>query len=149
MEGLNDNALVGSLELPLNTRRRNRSEIAAVRAERAEVGVRREQALNHLYARLYDAYATRAQSIRAANTLANDAIPDLNKALEETQSAFEAGLYSYLELIAAQRALIDARQTHIVTAANALQAAVIIEQLTGISLQPGTDAGHVLQETLQ
>ncbi len=149
LEGLNDNALVGSLEFPLNTRRRNRSEIAAVRAERAEVGVRREQALNHLYARLYDAYATRAQSIRAANTLANDAIPDLNKALEETQSAFEAGLYSYLELIAAQRALIDARQTHIVTAANALEAAVIIEQLTGISLQPGTDAGHVLQETLQ
>ena len=149
LEGLNDNALVGSLEFPLNTRRRNRSEIAAVRAERAEVGVRREQALNHLYARLYDAYATRAQSIRAANTLANDAIPDLSKALEETQSAFEAGLYSYLELIAAQRALIDARQTHIVTAANALQAAVIIEQLTGISLQPGTDAGHVLQETLQ
>ena len=149
LEGLNDNALVGSLEFPLNTGRRNRSEIAAVRAERAEVGVRREQALNHLYARLYDAYATRAQSIRAANTLANDAIPDLNKALEETQSAFEAGLYSYLELIAAQRALIDAKQTHIVTAANALQAAVIIEQLTGISLQPGTDAGHVLQETLQ
>ena len=149
LEGLKDNALVGSFEIPLNTRRRNRSEIAAVQAERAEVGVRREQALNHLYARLYDAYATRAQSIRAANTLANDAIPDLNKALEETQSAFEAGLYSYLELIAAQRALIDAKQTHIVTAANALQAAVIIEQLTGISLQPGTDAGHVLQETLQ
>ncbi len=149
LEGLNDNALVGSLEFPLNSGRRNRGEVAAVRAERAEVGVRREQALNQLYARLYDAYATRSQSIKAINALANETIPDLTQALEETQSAFETGLYSYLELIAAQRALIEAKQTYIATAANALQAAVIIEQLTGISLQPGTDTGQVLRKTHQ
>ena len=149
LEGLNDNALVGSLEFPLNSGRRNRGEVAAVRAERAEVGVRREQALNQLYARLYDAYATRSQSIEAVNVLDNETIPDLTQALEETQSAFETGLYSYLELIAAQRALIEAKQTHITTAASALQAAVIIEQLTGISLQPGTDASQVLQERHQ
>ena len=149
LEGLNDNALVGSLEFPLNSRRRNRGEIAAVRAERAEVGVRREQALNQLYARLFDAYATRSQSIKAVNVLANETIPDLTKALEETQTAFETGLYSYLELIAAQRALIEAKQTYIATAASALQAAVIIEQLTGISLQPGTDADQVLRGTFK
>ena len=149
LEGLNDNALVGSLEFPLNSGRRNRGEVAAVRAERAEVGVRREQALNELYARLYDAYATRSQSIKAVNVLANETIPDLTQALEETQSAFETGLYSYLELIAAQRALIETKQTYITTAASALQAAVIIEQLTGISLQPGTDASQVLQERHQ
>ncbi len=149
LEGLNDNALVGSLEFPLNSGRRNRGEVAAVRVERAEVGVRREQALNQLYARLYDAYATRSQSIKAINALANETIPDLTKALEETHSAFETGLYSYLELIAAQRALIEAKQTYIATAANALQAAVIIEQLTGISLQPGTDTGQVLRKTHQ
>ena len=149
LEGLNDNALVGSLEFPLNAGRRNRGEVTAVRAERIEVGMRREQALNQLYARLYDAYTTRSQSIKAVNTLANETIPDLEKALEETESAFETGLYSYLELIAAQRALIEAKQTYIATAANALQAAVIIEQLTGISLRPGTDASQALQERHQ
>ena len=145
LEGLDENALVGSLQFPLFSGRRNRGEVAAARTEQAVVGVRREQALNQLYARLYDAYATRAQSVRAVRTLADETIPDLSKAFEETQSAFEAGSFSYLELIAAQRALIDAKQTYIATAANALQAAVIIEQLAGISLQPGTDASQVLQ----
>ncbi len=149
LEGIDENALVGSLQIPLFSGRRNRGELAAFRSERAEIEVRREQSLNVLYARLYDAYATRAQSIAAVQTLADETIPALTSALKETQSAYDAGLYSYLELIAAQRALIDAKQTHIATAANALQAAVVIEQLTGIPLQPGTDAGHTLQETLR
>jgi cobalt-zinc-cadmium efflux system outer membrane protein len=149
LEGIDENALVGSLQIPLFSGRRNRGELAAFRSERAEIEVRREQSLNMLYARLYDAYATRAQSIAAVQTLADETIPALTSALKETQSAYDAGLYSYLELIAAQRALIDAKQTHIATAANALQAAVVIEQLTGIPLQPGTDAGHTLQETLR
>lgn len=149
LEGLDDSALVGSLQFPLNSGRRNRGAVAAVRAERAEVEVRREQALNQLYARLYDAYATRKQNIVAVDRLSKETVPALTEALEETQSAFEAGLYSYLELIAAQRALIDAKQTKIATAAAALQAAVIIEQLTGISLQSSTDVSQALQDTFE
>lgn len=147
LEGLNESALVGSLQFPLNSERRNRGAVAAVRAERAEVEVRREQALNDLYAQLYDAYATREQNIVAVDRLSKETIPALEKALAETQSAFEAGLYSYLELIAAQRALIDAKQTHVATAAAALQAAVIIEQLTGVSLQSAV--GLTLQESIR
>ena len=147
LEGLNDSALVGSLQFPLNSERRNRGAVAAIRAEQAEVEVRREQVLNQLYARLYDAYATREQNIVAVDRLSKETIPALTKALAETQSAFEAGLYSYLELIPAQRALIDAKQTNIATAAAALQAAVIIEQLTGISLQSA--AGQTLQESIR
>ena len=147
LEGLNENALVGSLQIPLNSARRNRGAVAESRARRAEVGVLREQALNQLYVRLYDAYETRKQSIAAVRRLREETIPALSKALDQTRSLFEAGQYSYLELIDAQRVLLDAKQTYIATASAALQAAVAIEQLTGISLQ--NEVGGSSQESIK
>ena len=98
------------------------------------MAIRREQALNELYARLFDAYRTRAQSIEAPRTLESETLPALESALTTTRRAYESGRYGYLDLIAAQQALVDAKVTHIDTSAAALQAGVVIEQLTGISL---------------
>lgn len=132
LEGPGDTALVASIEMPLFSGRRNRGNVSAAMAARNEVPIRREQALNELYARLFDGYRTRAQSIEASRTMQVETIPALEQALSTTQRAYESGRYGYLDLIAAQQALVDAKANLIDTAAAALQAGVIIEQLTGL-----------------
>ena len=149
LEGPGDTALVASVQLPLFAGRRNRGEVAAVMAERSEVAIRREQALNELYARLFDGYRTRAQSIEATRTLQEETIPALSQALATTRNAYESGRYSYLDLIAAQQALLDAKATLIDTAAAALQAGVVIEQLTGLPLDGGKEGQQLRKEHVQ
>ena len=149
LEGPGDTALVASVQLPLFAGRRNRGEVAAVMAERSEVAIRREQALNELYARLFDGYRTRAQSIEATRTLQEETIPALSQALATTRNAYESGRYSYLDLIAAQQALLDAKATLIDTAAAALQAGVVIEQLTGLPLDSGKEGQQLRKEHVQ
>lgn len=141
IEGIDERALVASLEMPLFAGRRGRGDVKRATAERNIVGVRRDQALTELFARLFDAYETRTQNVAAVKTLRTQTIPALTKALESTRGAYERGRYSYLDLIAAQRALIDAKATLIDAASAALQAGVIIEQLTGTSLQ-SNDGGQ-------
>lgn len=145
LQGPSDTALVASIEMPLFSGRRNRGDVAAAMAERNEVPIRREQALNELYARLFDGYRTRAQSIEASQTLQDETIPALEQALSTTRRAYESGRYGYLDLIAAQQALVDAKASLIDTASAALQAGVIIEQLTGLSLS-NSDAAQQLRK---
>ena len=123
--------------------------MAASLAERNEVAVRREQALNELYARLFEGFRTRSQSIEATETLEQETIPALAQALTTTRAAYESGRYSYLDLIAAQQALLDAKTVLIDTAAAALQAGVVIEQLTGLPLDGGEDGQPTRKEHVQ
>lgn len=146
LQGPGDTALVATVQLPLFTGPRNRGAVAASLAELNEVAVRREQALNELYARLFDGYRTRAQSIDAAHTLRDETIPALSSALAATRSAYESGRYSYLDLIAAQQALLDAKATLIDVAATALKAGVVLEQLTGLPLNGGEPGQQSNQE---
>jgi outer membrane protein, heavy metal efflux system len=149
LEGPSDSALVASIEMPLFSSRRNRGDVAAAMAERNEVPIRREQALNELYARLFDGYRTRAQSIEASRTLRDETIPALEQALSTTRRAYDSGRYGYLDLIAAQQALVDAKASLIDTASAALQAGVIIEQLTGLSLANSEAAQQLSKEHAQ
>ena len=149
LQGPGDSALVASVQLPLFAGRRNRGEVAVALAERNEVAIRREQALNELYARLFEGFLTRAQSIEATRTLQEETVPALSQALATTQAAYESGRYSYLDLIAAQQALLDAKATLIDTAAAALQAGVVIEQLTGLPLDGEQDGQPTRKEHVQ
>jgi len=142
LEGPGDSALVASVQMPLFAGRRNRGELAAAKAQRGQVSVRRDQALNELYARLFDAYRTRALSIKATRTLQSETIPTLSRALATTRAAYGSGRYSYLDLIAAQQALLEAKATLLDAAAAALQSGVVIEQLTGLSLLEGSAGGQ-------
>jgi cobalt-zinc-cadmium efflux system outer membrane protein len=58
------------------------------------------------------------------------------EAQNKTRRAYESGRYSYLDLIAAQQSLLEAKAMLIRSAATALQAGVVIERLTGVSLSP-------------
>lgn len=134
--GLNDTAVVASLGVPLFSARRNEGELAALTLESESLVLERNQALNEFYVQLFDAYQSRNLSIEAVNSLQTKTIPDLMEAQNKTRLAYESGRYSYLDLIAAQQSLLEAKALLIRSAAGALQAGVVIEKLTGMSLSP-------------
>lgn len=137
MEGTGDTGLVAGVSMPLFAGRRGRGDIRAAQAERDQVAFRRKAALLDLHAQLFEAYQNRQQNIEAATALQDEVIPTLNRALRETREAYERGRYSYVDLIAAQQELLDARQRVIDAAASALRYGALIEQLTAEPLSAG------------
>src|SRR5690606_8597455 len=103
---------------------------AAAQAERDQMELLRQSALLTLHAQLFEAYQNRQQAIEAAMALTNEVIPALENALRGTHEAYERGRYSYVDLIAAQRELLDARKARIEAAEAALVFGALIEQFT-------------------
>ena len=104
----NDTAFVAGLSIPLVGAKRNSGALQSARAARDEVSMRRESALLNLRASLFDAYQQRRLGIETANSLRSDVIPLLQRALQQTQAAYENGRYSYQEWAAAQQELLSA-----------------------------------------
>ncbi len=134
-----DTALVAGVSIPLNASGRNAGAIQSAQAERDAVSVRREVALLHLRASLFDAYQQRKLGIETANALRADVIPALTRALKLTQAAYESGRYGYQEWVAARQELIAAESALIAAASAALQSGATIEQLTAEPLLPSLE----------
>lgn len=139
MEETGDTGVVAGVSLPLFAGKRSRGEVVSARAERNQVGLRRQDALLRLHAELYEAYAKRQQAIETVHALQGKVIPALTEALQITQRAYENGRYSYIDWVAAQRELLSAKQTLIDAAAAALSYGAVIEQFTAEPLS-GVDA---------
>ncbi len=100
---------------------------------------RRDVALLNLRATLFDAYQQRKLGIETANSLRQDVIPALTRALQLTQAAYESGRYGYQEWVAARQELIAAEYALIAAASAALQSGATIEQLTAEPLLPSLE----------
>ena len=135
----NDTAFVAGLSIPLVGAKRNSGALQSARAARDEVSMRRESALLKLRASLFDAYQQRKLGIETANSLRSDVIPLLQRALHQTQAAYENGRYSYQEWASAQQELLSAEYALITTASAALQSGATIEQLTSEPLLPSLE----------
>jgi cobalt-zinc-cadmium efflux system outer membrane protein len=136
-EETGDTALVAGVSMPLFAGRRNRGEVQAATAARDEVEYRQQSALLQLHSLLFEAYHTRQQNIAAVEQLRDAVLPDLTRALELTQKAYERGRYSYVEWTAAQRELLSAREALVEAAATALLNQALIEQLTAQPMTQG------------
>jgi cobalt-zinc-cadmium efflux system outer membrane protein len=133
-ERTGDSALVAGVSVPLFSGRRNQGQVKTAMAARDEVEYRQESALLQLHTLLYDAYHTRLQNIDAVEQLRSSVLPELTKALEFTQQAYERGRYSYVEWTAAQHELLSTREAVVDAAADALLNQALIEQLTAQSM---------------
>ena len=125
----NDMALTAGFSMPLFNGERNTGAVLSAQAEKEQVLANREVALLELYGQLYRAYASRKQAMVTVNRLQASVIPTLTLALEDTQTAYEQGLYSYLDYLTAREELLFARRALIDAAASALRYGVDIEQL--------------------
>ena len=77
----------------------------------------------------FHAALTRARG--EVEVLRNEVLPRIQEALRETEYAYTRGRYSYLELVDAQRELLETRVTLIAESAQVHRLRVEIERLTG------------------
>jgi len=125
-----DTALTLGVSIPLYSQSRNRGEMKRALAERNAVEFKRADSLLNLHEQLFKAYSLRQQNMDAYEQLKNLVIPDLEKALTLTRSAYDRGRLKYQDWIAAQQELLSAKQQLIESASSALLNQAVIEQLT-------------------
>lgn len=129
-----DSAMTFGISAPLFSRRRNEGQVAAAMAARSQVDYSEQAGLLELHARLYEAWQGYRQGSAAAVKLRDEVLPALERALEQTQDAYERGRYSYRDWVDAQRDLLDARLATIDAGSSALLNLALIEQLTGMAV---------------
>ena len=132
----NEMTLVAAAEVPLFSAERNAGAIATAAARLEQVAVEREAALLRMHNQLFRAYSGHEQARIAVNTFQNTIIPALRDALVQAERGYRRGRYSYLELTAARRELIEARRALIESAGAGLRYGAEVEQLTAAPLLP-------------
>jgi len=141
---LNDTAFVAQFSMPLKSRERAQGAITTAQANLLRVEASEQSAVWQMTGRLMALDQQRRAAVAQHNVLQNDVIPLLQEALGSTLAAYENGLFSFTEISAAQRALLDAELTRIDVAAQAHRLLIEIERLSG---QPfyfnGTSDGGV------
>ena len=129
-EETGDSALTLGVSMPLFSKSRNSGVIKAAQAARNSAEFQREEQLLLLHERLFTAYSQRQQFIAAHRLLKEQVIPDLERALNITEQAYERGRLGYQDWIMAQQELLEAKRQMIEAATAALLNQAVIEQLT-------------------
>lgn len=130
-EATNDQALLGSVSIPLAIRNRNQGRIAETTAQVARTRAEGSAARVHLETQLYVLYESLQHSLHRSGVLRDRIIPLIESALSQTHHAYELGRYSYMEWGAVQTELIDARRELIEASIDTHRHVIEIERLTG------------------
>lgn len=138
-----DFAAVAGLSLPLAPHHAARGETMAAQAKLDQVDVERAATELSVRTQLFHWLQELGHSRHAAKVLDEDVIPRVAAALKQTQYAYERGRYSYSELVAAQRELLEVRRSRIQVALEAYGYATEIDRLTGQVSDLGPDAAAV------
>lgn len=129
-----DTALVAGVSLPLFASHRAQPGIAIAQAERDQLASTRQGALLKARAHLFAQHQEMEHARHVATTLGDRILPQLAKAMEQTEYAYRRGRYSYLEWSDARRRLLEARNRRIDAASRFHIHRIEIERLTGESL---------------
>ena len=135
-EAGNDVAAVVGLSIPLPFRDRNEGGIASSVALLEQVDASRDATEVRVLTQLFELFQELQHARHAADTLDTEVLPRVHSALKQTEYAYERGRYSYLELVAAQRELLEVKRARIQAAVDAYGYATEIDRLTGAV--PGT-----------
>jgi outer membrane protein, heavy metal efflux system len=131
-----ETALVFGLSVPLQLWDRNSSGVARARAESARAGYERaarERALGREQAMLA---AQSETARREAAALESRIIPASERALAQAREGYAMGGFSYIDVLDAQRALVDARLRRISALRSFHRAEASIARLGGARLEP-------------
>lgn len=128
---LNDTAFVAEFSMPLNSRERARGAITTAQAKLLQVDAEQEAALWQMKGRLLALDQQRRAALMRHDQLRDDIIPLLQQAYDSTFAAYETGLYSFIEVSSAQRALLEAELARIDAATQSHLLRIEIERLSG------------------
>jgi cobalt-zinc-cadmium efflux system outer membrane protein len=130
LEDSSDTALVAGFSMPLPLFDRNQGAIREARVRRVQTDAQLQAALVRARATLYAVYQEMTAARERAESLRNDAVPQAQTALEQTQSGYERGRFSFLELLTAQQELLALRAAAIDAAAGYHRLLVELERIT-------------------
>lgn len=127
-----DTALAFEVSIPLFNKARAAGAERTARADLQEVETRRLTALNAIEGEIRSLHQSLQQAITEVSTLQQQVIPMLQEVQAQTQTAYAAGNYSYVELISAQQEYLDAQLSLITSAESAHRMRAEIERLSGL-----------------
>ena len=138
--GGNSFVIGGSVPLPLFNQ--NQGNIKAARESIARTEAEKSAAWANISAELAEAYQA-VQSARAQIDLfRNTVLPQNEEALKKITEGYNAGRFSYLEFLDAQRTLVTARQQYLQALAAHQHAVARVENLTSRPLHSAHQAPH-------
>ncbi len=130
-EDSDDHAVVLGFSMPLFTRSQAAPGIAEAQALRGRTEAQRRAAENRVKAQLFELSQELQHAISETELLRDQVLPEMEKILKETRSAYQRGRYGYLEWVATQREFIEVRRSLIAAASKAHNYHTEIERLTG------------------
>jgi cobalt-zinc-cadmium efflux system outer membrane protein len=125
-----DTTAVIALSVPLPFWNRNQGNIGAARAQVARAGAEQAAAAAILMTELSDAYQNAARARATISILRENVLPGAENALKATNEGYEAGRFSYLEVLDARRTIGAARTQYLQAIAEYHKALHTIEALT-------------------
>ena len=131
---IDETALVVSLSLPLPVFDRNQGDVQVARRHGAAAEQRRREAETRLERQLSVAWTQLANAYDEAVALREQVLPAANEAFEVTRAAFEQGDMALLDVLDAERTLVELRWQRVAALADYHTAVAEIEGLIGRSL---------------
>jgi cobalt-zinc-cadmium efflux system outer membrane protein len=129
-EDTGDNALVAGLSMPISVSDRNQGGIHEARARRAQVDAERQASNTRMLGTLYALYREAMAAKARALALRDQALPQARDALAQTQSGYERGRFSFLELLTSQQDLLELSEAAVNAAADHHRLLAEVERLT-------------------
>ena len=133
-----DQAFVALFRIPFGGNKRNAGNVARARADLNQSDAVRAATRIQVETELFALYEELKHSLHIAATLSDEILPNVDLALKETQRAYAAGRYSYLELRVAQVEALRTRQEYLEVLVETHRYAIEIESLTGTALTSPT-----------
>ncbi|MBL7219214.1 MAG: TolC family protein [Phycisphaerae bacterium] len=140
----NDHALVAGVSIPLPLFDRNQGEIRKARYSLLRAKAQRRAAEVKLHTEFEKAYQTLASAHSEAVALRDEVLPAARSSHEAAGKSFEQGKAEYLDVLDAQRTLVEVREQYI-EALEAYHSAVT--SVEGIIAQPLKSIGKTTQKT--
>ena len=129
-----DFAVIASLSIPLAIRDRNEGGIAEARARLDQAESERQATRIRLESHLLLLHQDLTRSLERADVLDTELLPQVERALADTERAYGVGRYAYSELRLAQAEVLMVRMQLLDARVEAHRNAIEIERLTGTTL---------------
>jgi len=134
-ENTGDQSLLAGVSIPFGERSRNQSGIKAAKHEMSVLDAKESELRIQFESSLYVQYQEYLHSLHRIEIHREKIIPLLSRALKETERAYRAGRYSYLELLNAQSELLSAKTKLLEASVDARINVIELERLTGIRVE--------------
>ena len=133
-EETSDQAFLLQFSMPLPLADRNQGRIAAARADQRMTQAQRRRARIETHAVLFGLYQELAHARTEAAALHAEVLPEAQAMMAQVNQGYREGRFSYLELSAARRQLLDVERAAIEAFAQAHALLIELERLTGLPI---------------